>query len=124
MRIKRSTSTNLVNTEYKYNVNIDSDFKAVERVDNTVSQATRLFFHSTVNKEAGKKQVKTLVNYLKEQVKHSDDCALDKNTYTSDETWLYFVYKAAISAISADNPLEKPNGEIICSKGSKKPTIE
>ena len=118
-----STNTSPVSTEYKHDFNVDLDPKAIERVDNTRSQATRLFILSAVDEEAGKKQAKALASYLEERVKQSDDLSLDDIAYTLNERRSKFLWKAAISATSAGELIEKLNGEIMFSKDSKKPTI-
>lgn len=51
-----SSNTGRVRTDFKHDFNGDVDLKAVERLlDNTRSQATRLFFLSAVDEVAGQK---------------------------------------------------------------------
>ena len=118
-----SINTSPMSTEYKHDLNADLDPKAVERIDNTKSQATRLFVLSAVDEAAGKKQAKALASYLEERAEQSDDRLLDDLAYTLDERRSKFLWKAAISATSVGDLIEKLNAEIIFSKYSKKPTI-
>ena len=117
----KKTPASTENT-HEFNGNIGP--KAVERVlDNTENQATRLFVLSAVDEAAGKKQAKALANYLEERAKQSDDRFLDDLAYTLDERRSNFLWKAAISATSIGDLIEKLNAELVFSKGSKKPTI-
>ena len=118
-----SINTSPMSTEYKHDFNGDLDPKAVERIDNTRSQATRLFALSAVDEAAGKRQAKALANHLEERVKQCDDRFLDDLAYTLDERRSNFPWKAAISATSAGDLIEKLNSENVFSKDSKKPTI-
>ena len=113
--VKRTSSS----TETNHELNGKTDPKA----DNTTSQATRLFVLSAVDEAAGKKQAKALAEYLEERAKQSDDRFLDDLAYTLDERRSDFFWKAAISATSPGDLIEKLNSEIIFSKSSKKPTI-
>ena len=111
-------------TEINHGIIENTDTKAAKVVfDDTKSQAARLFVLSAVDEAAGKQQSKALVNYLEERAKQSDDRFLDDLAYTLDERRSNFLWKAAISATSIGDLIERLGAEIVFSKESKKPTI-
>ncbi len=117
-------NTSPVSTAYKHDLNGDLDPKAFERVlNNSGSQATRLFVLSAVDEAAGKKQAKVLATHLEEREKQFDDRFFDDLAYTLNERRSKFLWKAAISATSVGDLIEKLNGEITFSRDSKKPII-
>ena len=113
-----------VHTESKHGFNGNLEAKAVQRVHHNVkSQTTRLFVLSAVDEAAGKKQAKALALYLEERAKKCDNRFLDDFAYTLNERRSKFLWKLAISAISIDDLIEKLKGEMMFSKGSKKPIV-
>ena len=119
-----STNTSQVSTEYKHDLNGDLAPKAAERIlDDSGSQATRLFVLSAVDEAAGKKQAINLAKSLEERDKRADGRFLDDLAYTLDERRSNFLWKTAILAISASDLVEKLNGDIKFCKDSKKPII-
>ncbi|KAL6715297.1 hypothetical protein ACLMJK_007562 [Lecanora helva] len=118
-----SINTTPMSTEYKHDLNRDFVAQAVEGIDDTRSKAARLFVLTAVDEAAGKQQAKALANYLNQRVQQCDDCFLDDLAYTLDERRSSFNWKAAIPATSADDLIEKLNGDIVFSKSSKRPNI-
>ena len=112
-----SINTSPVSTDYKLEFNSDT-------IEHTIkSQATRLFVFSAVDEVAGKKQAKALAQHLEHRVEQSDSNLLDDLAYTLGERRSNFLWKAAISATSANDIIEKLNGEVEFFMSSKKPII-
>ena len=84
---------------------------------------TRLFVLSALDNAAGKRQIANLSTYLQERVEKSDAEFMDNLAFTLNERRTKYTWKAAVSASSAAELLERLGSGSVLSKGLKKQPV-
>ena len=111
-----SINTTPTSTDTKVDLNGDFTSKIVE-------ERSRLFVLSSADEAAGKTYAKKLASYLEERLEDADSDLLDNLAYTLGEKRSRFLWKAAISANSTSDLIDKLRSDVTFSKNSKKPVI-